>query len=329
MTARAASKVTRTRDVQLRYPRAHWTLAQEVTMADPRMTTQISGKPGFLAALDQSGGSTPGALRTYGIPDSAYSGDAEMFRLMHEMRVRIMTSPAFTGDKIIGAILFEKTMDGEAAGKPVPAYLWQDKDVVPFLKIDKGLQPEADGVSMLKPIPDLDTLLGRAVKLGIFGTKERSTIRLASRTGIAAIAAQQFEVGRQVLRHGLVPILEPEVLIKSPEKAAAEAILRDELLTGLDALGRDDKVMIKLTIPEVPDLYKPVIEHPRSLRIVALSGGYPLDEACRRLSRNHGMIASFSRALLDDLRLPMSAAEFDATLARTVDQIYRASTIKE
>jgi fructose-bisphosphate aldolase, class I len=297
-------------------------------MTDPRMMTQISSKPGFLAALDQSGGSTPGALRTYGIPDSAYSGDDEMFRLMHEMRVRIMASPTFTSDKIIGAILFEKTMDGEAAGRPVPAYLWEDKGVVPFLKIDKGLQPEANGVSMLKPMPGLDPLLARAAKLGIFGTKERSTIHLASETGIAAIAAQQFEVGKQVLRHGLTPIMEPEVLIKSPNKAEAEAILRDELLKGLDALGGDDKVMIKLTIPEVSDLYKPVIDHPRTLRIVALSGGYELHDACRRLSRNHGMIASFSRALVGDLKLQMSDAEFRATLAQTVDEIYRASTIK-
>ena len=297
-------------------------------MADPRMTTQISSKPGFLAALDQSGGSTPGALRTYGIPDSAYSGDDEMFRLMHEMRVRIMASPAFTGDKIIGAILFEKTMDGEAAGRPVPAYLWEDKGVVPFLKIDKGLRPEADGVSMLKPMPDLDPLLARAAKLGIFGTKERSTIHLASATGIAAIAAQQFEVGKQVLRHGLTPIMEPEVLIKSPNKAEAEAILRDELLKGLDALGGDDKVMIKLTIPEVSDLYKPVIDHPRTLRIVALSGGYELHDACRRLSRNHGMIASFSRALVDGLKVKMSDAEFNAALGAAVDEIFRASTVK-
>jgi len=297
-------------------------------MADPRMTTQISSKPGFLAALDQSGGSTPGALRTYGIPDSAYSGDDEMFRLMHQMRVRIMTSPAFTGDKIIGAILFERTMDGEAAGRPVPTYLWEDRGVVPFLKIDKGLQPEADGVSMMKPMLGLGALLARAGKLGIFGTKERSTINLASKSGIAAIAAQQFEIGRQVLRHGLIPIMEPEVLIKSPNKAEAEAILRDELLKGLNALGRDDKVMIKLTIPEVPDLYKPVIDHPRTLRLVALSGGYELHDACRRLSLNHGMIASFSRALVGDLKLQMSDAEFNAALGKTVDEIYRASTLK-
>jgi len=297
-------------------------------MADPRMTTQISSKPGFLAALDQSGGSTPGALRAYGIPDSAYSGDDEMFRLMHQMRVRIMTSPAFSGEKIIGAILFEKTMDGEATGRPVPTYLWEDRGVVPFLKIDKGLQPEADGVSMMKPMPGLDALLARAAKLGIFGTKERSTINLASKSGIAAIAAQQFEIGRQVLRHGLIPIMEPEVLIKSPNKAEAEAILRDELLKGLNALGQDDKVMIKLTIPEVPDLYKPVIDHPRTLRLVALSGGYELHDACRRLSHNHDMIASFSRALVGNLKLQMSEAEFNTTLDKTVDEIYRASTHK-
>jgi fructose-bisphosphate aldolase class I len=298
------------------------------TMADPRMTTQISSKPGFLAALDQSGGSTPAALRTYGIPESAYSSDDEMFRLMHEMRVRIITSPGFKGDEIIGAILFEKTMDGEAAGKAVPSYLWEDKGVVPFLKIDKGLEPEADGVSMMKPIPDLDTLLARAVRLGVFGTKERSTIHLASKTGVAAIAAQQFEVGRQVLRHGLVPILEPEVLIQSPSKPEAEAILRDELLKGLDTLGGDEKVMIKLTIPDTPDFYTPLIDHPRTLRLVALSGGYERHDACRRLARNHGMIASFSRALLGDLRLQMSDAEFNATLAGAVDEIYQASTVK-
>ncbi|HEX4506924.1 MAG TPA: fructose bisphosphate aldolase [Alphaproteobacteria bacterium] len=297
-------------------------------MTDHKMMDQISSKPGFLAALDQSGGSTPGALKAYGIPESAYSGDDQMFRLMHEMRVRVMTSPAFTGDKVIGAILFEKTMDGEANGKSVPAYLWQDKGVVPFIKVDKGVQPEADGVSLLKPMPELDSLLDRAAKLGVYGTKERSVIHLASKTGIAAIAAQQFEVGKQIWNHGLVPILEPEVLIKSPNKAEAEAILRDELLRGLDKLTGDQKVMIKLTIPEVPDLYKPLVDHDRVVRIVALSGGYEINDACRRLSHNHGMIASFSRALLDDLREPMSAAEFNATLAKAVDVIYAASTHK-
>ena len=298
-------------------------------MTDQKMMAQISGKAGFLAALDQSGGSTPGALKAYGIPETAYSGDEAMFQLMHEMRVRIMTSPAFTGDKIIGAILFEKTMDGDANGKSVPAYLWEDRGVVPFLKVDKGVEAEKDGVSLLKPMPELDTLLARAAKLGIFGTKERSVIHLANKDGIAAIAAQQFVVGEQIAGHGLVPILEPEVLIKSPNKAEAEAILRDELLKGLDALPGDFKVMIKLTIPEVPDLYKPLIEHDRVVRIVALSGGYPMADACRRLSHNHGMIASFSRALIDDLKEQMSDSEFDAVLAKAVDAIYQASTVKD
>ena len=224
-------------------------------MTDDQMMEQISGKDGFIAALDQSGGSTPGALRAYGIPDSAYSGDAEMFRLMHEMRVRIMTAPAFTGDRIIAAILFEATMDGQAHGKPVPAFLWEDRGVVPFLKVDKGLQPESDGVSLMKPMPGLDAVLARAVTLGVFGTKMRSVINLPSKTGIAAIVAQQFEVAAQIARHGLMPILEPEVLIKSPDKAGAEAILRAELAKGLDALPAGRQVMLKLTIPEVPDLY--------------------------------------------------------------------------
>jgi fructose-bisphosphate aldolase class I len=297
-------------------------------MANDKMMAQIAGKPGFLAALDQSGGSTPGALRQYGIPDGSYSGDAEMFKAMHEMRVRIMTAPPFTGDKVIGAILFEGTMDGQAKGKSVPAYLWEDRGVVPFVKVDKGLETETDGVSLMKPMPELDTLLARAAKLGVFGTKERSTIHLASKTGIAAIAAQQFAVGAQIAKHGLVPILEPEVLIKSPAKAEAEAILLDELHKGLDALPGDYKVMIKLTIPEVPDLYAPLMKHKRVARIVALSGGYKLDDACKRLSHNHGMIASFSRALLDDLKYGMSAAEFDAALTKAIDVIYQASAVK-
>ncbi len=297
-------------------------------MASETMMAQISGKNGFMAALDQSGGSTPGALRNYGIPDSAYSGDAAMFQLMHEMRVRVMTAPSFSGDKVIGAILFEGTMDGQAEGKPVPSYLWEDRGIVPFLKVDKGLEAEQDGVSLMKPMPTLDALLERAVGLGIFGTKMRSTINLPSPTGIAAIAEQQFAVGKQIMSHGLVPILEPEVLIKSPDKAAAEDILLGELLKGLNALPGDQKVMIKLTIPETPDHYAPLIAHPRVARIVALSGGYPLDKACERLAANHGMIASFSRALLDDLRQSMSDAEFDAALATVIDKIYRASTIK-
>jgi fructose-bisphosphate aldolase class I len=297
-------------------------------MTNEKMLTQIHGKKGFLAALDQSGGSTPGALRHYGVPDTDYSGDAEMFQRMHEMRVRVMTAPSFTGDKIIGAILFEGTMDGQAGGKPVPSYLWNDRGVVPFLKMDKGLAAEADGVQLMKPIPGLDALLERAVGLGIFGTKMRSVIRLASRSGIAAIAEQQFDIGKQIMKHGLVPIIEPEVLIKSPEKAAAEAILRDELHEGLDALPGDLPVMLKLTIPETPDFYQSLIKHPRVTRVVALSGGYPLDDACQRLAKNHDMIASFSRALLDGLRKSMSEADFDAELATAVDKIYQASTIK-
>jgi fructose-bisphosphate aldolase class I len=292
------------------------------------MKAQMSNKPGFIAALDQSGGSTPGALRAYGIPDSAYSGDAEMFKLMHEMRVRIISSPAFTGEKVIAAILFERTMDGQAHGKPVPAYLWEDRGVVPFLKVDKGMEPEKDGVTLMKPIDGLDELLARAAKLGIYGTKMRSTINLASKTGIAAIIDQQFAFGAQIAAHGLMPILEPEVLIKSPEKAAAEAILLTEVLKHLDALPGDRQVMLKITIPEVPDLYAPLIKHPRMQRVVALSGGYPRAEACKRLAKNHGMIASFSRALIDGLKVSMSDAEFDAALKEAIDEIYTASTVK-
>ncbi len=297
-------------------------------MANDTMTAQISGKGGFIAALDQSGGSTPGALRHYGIPDSAYSGEAEMFRMMHEMRVRIMTAPSFTGSKVIAAILFEGTMDGQAQGKPVPTFLWEERGVIPFLKVDKGLEAEADGVSLMKPIPGLDALLDRAVSLGVFGTKMRSVINLASRGGVAAIVAQQFEVAAQIARHGLMPIIEPEVSIKSPDKAGAEAILLDELTKQLDALPGDRKVMLKLTIPDVPDLYAPLIRHARVARVVALSGGYPLAEACQRLAANHGMIASFSRALTETLRHDMSEAEFDATLGAAIEEIYGASTAK-
>ena len=298
-------------------------------MINPKMMTQMSQKPGFIAALDQSGGSTPGALRQYGIPETAYSGEEQMFRLMHEMRVRVITAPSFTGDKVIGAILFEKTMDGQADGRPVPTYLWEDRGVVPFLKVDKGLEAEKDGVSLMKPMPTLDTLLTRAVSLGIFGTKMRSTINLPSKTGIAAIVQQQFACAAQILRHGLVPILEPEVLIKSPDKSGAESILREELLKGLNALPADQRVMLKLTLPETPDFYAPLVSHARVARVVALSGGYSLDEACNRLSKNHGIIASFSRALLDELKHSMSDAEFDATLAKVIDKIYRASTVKQ
>ena len=292
------------------------------------MKTQMSGKGGFIAALDQSGGSTPGALRAYGIPETAYSGDAEMYKLMHEMRVRIISSPAFTGEKVIAAILFERTMDGQAHGKPVPSYLWEDRGVVPFLKMDKGLEAEKNGVQLMKPIDGLDELLARAVKLGIYGTKMRSTINLASQDGIAAIVAQQFEVAAQIAAHGLMPILEPEVLIKNPEKAAAEAMLLAELTKGVNALPKDRQVMLKGTIPEVPDLYTPLIKHGSVQRVVALSGGYPRDEACRRLAKNHGMIASFSRALVDGLTVSMSDAEFDGALGAAIDEIFTASTVK-
>ncbi len=297
-------------------------------MATDKMMAQMSGKGGFIAALDQSGGSTPGALRLYGIPDSAYSGDAEMFGLMHAMRVRIMTAPAFTGAKVIGAILFEGTMDGQAQGKPVPTFLWEDRGVVPFVKMDKGLEAEKDGVSLMRPIPGLDTLLARAVKLGVFGTKMRSVINLASKAGIAAIVAQQFEVAAQIAGHGLMPIIEPEVSVKSPDKAGAEAILLAELEKSVDALPEGRQVMLKLTIPNVPDLYAGLIKHPRVARVVALSGGYTRDDACKRLAANHGMIASFSRALVEGLTHSMSDDAFNAALGSAIDEIYRASTVK-
>jgi fructose-bisphosphate aldolase class I len=297
-------------------------------MTTDEMSAQISTKDGFFAALDQSGGSTPGALRLYGIPDSAYSGDGEMFGLMHAMRVRIIGAPAFTGTKVIGAILFEGTMDGQARGKPVPAFLWEDRGVVPFVKVDKGLEAERNGVRLMNPMPKLDVVLERAVKLGVFGTKMRSVINLASTDGIAAVVAQQFEAAAQIAAHGLMPIIEPEVLITSPEKASAEAILLAELARQLDALPEPRQVMLKLTIPDVPDHYSELIEHPRVARLVALSGGYARADACRRLAANHGMIASFSRALVEGLTHSMSDAEFDTALAESIDEIYRASTVK-
>lgn len=297
-------------------------------VANEKMLAQVCENQGFFAALDQSGGSTPGALRLYGIPETAYSGDAEMFNLIHEMRVRIITAPAFTGDKVIGAILFEATMDGQALGKPVPAFLWEERGVVPFLKVDKGLEAEADGVQLMKPIPGLDELLDRAVKLGICGTKMRSGIKLNSQNGIAAIVKQQFAVAAQIDAHGLMPILEPEISIKSPDKPGAEATLLAELTRGLDALPDSRRVMLKLTIPDVADFYRPLIGHPRVARVVALSGGYTRTEACERLALNHGMIASFSRALINELKESMSDSEFDATLAKSIDEIYQASVVK-
>ncbi len=289
-------------------------------MSSPKMAVQITDGDGFIAALDQSGGSTPGALRLYGIPDTAYTGDAEMFTLMHEMRVRIMTSPAFTGAQVLAAILFENTMDGQANGTPVPTFLWE-RGVVPFLKVDKGLEAEKDGVSLMKPMPALDALLTRAVALGIFGTKMRSTINLPSQDGIAAIVNQQFEVAALIAGHGLMPIIEPEVLIKSPDKAGAEAILRTEILKQLDALPHREQVMLKLTIPTVPDFYRKLTQHGKVARVVALSGGYPRLEACRRLAANHGMIASFFRALTEGLQHSMSDSEFDTALSSSIAEI--------
>ncbi|KQT33590.1 fructose-1,6-bisphosphate aldolase [Sphingomonas sp. Leaf412] len=291
------------------------------------MTAKIAQGHGFIAALDQSGGSTPKALAGYGVAADAWSGDAEMFALIHEMRARIITSDAFTGDKVVGAILFERTMDGEAGGKPVPQALI-DKGVVPFLKIDKGLEDEADGVQLMKPIPGLGALLDRAKALGVFGTKERSVINLANRAGIAAIVAQQFDVAKEVLAHGLMPIIEPEVNIKSAERAAADAILLEETVKALDAMTGDEKVMLKLSLPAQPDLFLPLVEHPRVLRVVALSGGFSRTEACAELAKNRGIIASFSRALLSDLRRDMTDAQFDAALGEAIDEIHAASTTK-
>ncbi|RYC30587.1 fructose bisphosphate aldolase [Lichenibacterium minor] len=297
-------------------------------MANESMMAQMSGKGGFIAALDQSGGSTPKALAQYGVPETAYSGDAQMYGEIHKMRVRIVTAPAFTGERVIGAILFEGTMDGEAEGQPVPSYLWEKRGVVPFVKVDKGLEAEKDGVQLMKPMPELDALLARAAKLGVFGTKMRSVVARASKDGIAAIVAQQFEVAEQIAKHGLMPIIEPEVSIKAPDKAAAEEMLKAEIVRHLDALPAGRQVMLKLTIPTEANLYRSLTEHPKVMRVVALSGGYTRDDACERLSRNHGMIASFSRALIDDLRYDTTEADFDAALSTAIDQIYRASTSK-
>ncbi|WP_448657448.1 fructose bisphosphate aldolase [Sphingomonas sp. CJ99] len=291
-------------------------------------TTKIATGHGFIAALDQSGGSTPKALAGYGIADDAWSSDEQMFALIHDMRARIIRSPVFAGDKVIGAILFERTMDGTVDSVPVPTALLQ-KGIVPFLKIDQGLEPDTDGVQLMKPMPGLSDLLARAASLGIFGTKERSVVHLANAAGIDAVVAQQFEIARQVLAAGLVPIIEPEVNIKSPERADADALLRDSILRALDAMPGTDRVMLKLSIPAQPGLFDPLVDHPRVLRVVALSGGYARREACAELARNRGMIASFSRALLDDLRHGMSDAEFDAALGQAIDDIYAASVEKQ
>ena len=296
-------------------------------MQDAKTLDTLHTRQGFIAALDQSGGSTPKALKGYGIEADAFSNDEEMFALIHQMRARIIEAPSFTGDKVLGAILFERTMDGTVGGKPTPQALL-DKGVQPFIKIDKGLEDEANGVQLMKPMPELDALLARAAKLGVVGTKERSVINLANAEGIAAIVKQQFEVAAQVSKHGLVAIIEPEVNIKSPERAEADAILKDELLEALNVMPGDDQVMLKLSIPANAGLFDALVDHPRVTRVVALSGGFSRPEACRELAKNRGMIASFSRALLEDLRAQMSDAEFDAALGSAIDEIYTASTVK-
>jgi fructose-bisphosphate aldolase class I len=282
--------------------------------------------PGFIAALDQSGGSTPKALKLYGIPEDSWSGDDEMFDLIHQMRARIIKSPAFTGDRILGAILFEQTMDRQIDGLETGDYLWSKKNIVPFLKIDKGLDAEADGVQLMKPMPGLDELLKRGVARNMFGTKERSVIKLANPKGVEAIAAQQFEIGAQVLGHGLVPILEPEIDIHSPEKAKAEELLRQALLSGLEQVPNGQQLMFKLTLPETDGFYSQLVEHPKVLRVVALSGGYSREEANARLSRNPGVVASFSRALTEGLTAQQSDQEFDTALGASVSSIFAAST---
>ena len=290
----------------------------------PEMLEKIEKGQGFIAALDQSGGSTPGALKAYGIGEDAFSNDEEMFRLIHQMRSRIITAPSFGSGKVIGAILFEKTMDGEANGKPVPELLWE-RGVVPFLKVDKGLADEADGVQLMKPNPDLEALLDRANAKGVFGTKMRSVIKLANPAGIAAVVAQQFDEAKRILAKGLMPIIEPEVSIKSPERDAADRIMLAEILKQLDALPASERVMLKLTIPAEPGLFQPLVDHPKVLRVVALSGGFSREEACTELAKNPGMIASFSRALLSDLRASQSDEEFDRTLGTAIDEIHSAS----
>jgi len=293
-------------------------------MTDPKMMQQIANGQGFIAALDQSGGSTPKALKGYGIEEDAFSNDDEMFALIHDMRTRIITSPCFNGEKVIGAILFERTMDGDADGKSVPSALWE-RGVVPFLKVDKGLEDEADGVQLMKPMPELDALLVRAKAKGIFGTKMRSVINLASPKGIAEIVEQQFAVASQILSHGLMPIIEPEVNIKSAERAECDSILLAELTKALDLLPDDHQVMLKLSIPATANLYSSLVNHPRVLRVVALSGGFSRGDACTELAKNNGMIASFSRALLEDLRHQMDNDEFDGSLGGAIEEIAAAS----
>ncbi|HEX8036602.1 MAG TPA: fructose bisphosphate aldolase [Ktedonobacterales bacterium] len=286
---------------------------------------KVKSGSGFIAALDQSGGSTPKALQQYGIGEDAYSDDDEMFALMHQFRSRMITSPSFDGNRVLGAILFEDTLDRKIEGRESAEYLWNVKGVVPFLKVDKGLAAEANGAQTMKPIPDLDELLAKARERGVFGTKMRSFIKRANTAGIKAVVDQQFELARQILAAGLVPIIEPEIDIHSPEKAEAEAMLKAAILEGLASLGADQYVMLKLTIPDVDDFYADLVRHPRVLRVVALSGGYSLEEANARLARNHGVIASFSRALAEGLSVDQTDEAFDATLDKTIASIFEAS----
>lgn len=295
-------------------------------MADQTQAERMTSGRGFIAALDQSGGSTPKALKLYGVAEDEYSGDAEMFDLIHRMRERIITSPAFGSDRILAAILFEQTMDRDVEGTPSATYLWNDKGVVPFLKIDKGLSDAEHGVQLMKPIPDLDDLLDRATAKGIFGTKERSVIGAADAAGIESAVAQQFDVAAQVLSHGLVPILEPEVTVTIPDKADAEAILLDQIGSRLDGIPDGQQVMVKISIPTVPNLYRPLVDHPKVMRVVALSGGYSRDEADELLAQNTELIASFSRALTEGLSAKQSDEEFNATLDASIQAIYDAST---
>ncbi|MBO6724186.1 MAG: fructose bisphosphate aldolase [Rhizobiaceae bacterium] len=294
-------------------------------MTNTQMAAQAANKDGFIAALDQSGGSTPKALKLYGVSEDAWSNEDEMFDLIHQMRSRIIKSPAFTGDKVMGAILFEQTMDRDVDGVPTAQYLWEKRGVVPFLKVDKGLADEADGAKVMKPMPDLDALLKRAVAKGVFGTKMRSVIDAANPKGIAAVVAQQFEIGNQILSHGLVPIIEPEVTISIADKSEAEDILLAEITKHLGTVPAGKQIMLKLTLPNKPNLYRPLIEDPRVMRVVALSGGYSREDANAKLAQNTGMIASFSRALTEGLSAGQSDAEFDAALAAAIDGIYEAS----
>jgi fructose-bisphosphate aldolase class I len=291
----------------------------------PQQYEKVKSSKGFIAALDQSGGSTPKALRLYGINENTYSGDEQMFDLIHAMRSRIITSPAFNGDRVLGAILFEQTMDREIEGRGTADYLWSVKHVVPFLKIDKGLADETTGVQMMKAIPNLDGLLARAGAKGVFGTKMRSVIKHADSKGIGDVVAQQFQIGKQILAAGLMPIIEPEVDIHATDKEGAERLLNAAILEHLETLGPDQRVMLKLTIPSVDDFYAPLVKHQKVLRVVALSGGYPRDDANQRLARNHGVIASFSRALTEGLTAQQSDQEFNKVLDESIGSIYKAS----